>query len=329
MPLRPRKRLGQHFLHDPAVIGKLVAAIAPDADDCMVEIGGGRGALTFPLLETVRTLHVVEIDRRLADDLASTADPRRLTLHRGDALAFDFSGLAARPGCLRVVGNLPYNVSTPLLFHLLRHRSAIRDMHLMLQREVAERLAAGPGGRDYGRLTVMLAPWMEVRTCFHIGPGAFSPPPKVRSTLVRLIPRRPPLFAMENPERFSALVARAFSMRRKTLARSLRGWLTREQIAGAGIDPGTRPQRLRAEDFERLARLLRRTPAADAGPPAADAGPPTVDAGPPAADAGPPTADAGPPAADAGPPAADAGLPTTTDTGALSLRTDRHPDRGP
>ncbi len=255
---RPRKRLGQHFLHDPAVVAKLVAAIAPAADDRMVEIGGGRGALTRPLLDSVQRLHVVEIDARLAEKLEnSVADPKRMILHRADALKFDFSSLAPEPGSLRVVGNLPYNISTPLLFHLLDHREAIRDMHLMLQREVADRIAAAPGTKAYGRLTVMLAPWMEVRTCFQVGPGAFAPPPKVRSTVLRMAPRASPLFEMEDPPRFAKLVARAFSMRRKTLARSLRPWLARREIEAAGVDPLARPERIPPEGFERLVRAWR------------------------------------------------------------------------
>ena len=255
MPLRPRKRLGQHFLHDPAVIAKLVSHIDPAADDCMVEIGGGRGALTRPLLEKVRHLHVIEVDTRLAEKLETTVErPERLTMHRDDALQFDFSALASEPGTLRVVGNLPYNISTPLLFHLLNHRAAIRDMHLMLQREVAERVAAAPGSKIYGRLTVMLAPWIQVRTCFHVGPGAFSPPPRVRSTVLQLVPRPRPLFDMQDPQRFARLVARVFSMRRKTMARSLRPWLTRREIATAGVDPLARPEQLPPEAFERLVR---------------------------------------------------------------------------
>ena len=254
--LRARKRLGQHFLHDPAVIDRLVATIAPAPRDNMVEIGGGRGALTLPLLQIVEALHVIELDERMADHLvALVTEPQRLIMHRGDALKADFSSLASAPGTLRVVGNLPYNISTPLLFHLLSHRAAIKDMHLMLQKEVATRIAANPGGKDYGRLTVMLAPWVDVQTCFHIGPGAFSPPPKVWSTVIRLTPRTAPRFPLEDEARFSALVARVFSMRRKTLGRSLTGWLSREQIAAAGIDPGERPERLYPEDFGRLADL--------------------------------------------------------------------------
>ncbi len=257
MPLRARKKLGQHFLHDPAVIARLVETIGPTPGDCMVEIGSGRGALTLPLLERLDTVHVIELDERMADHLMEHApEPQRLAMHRGDALKFDFSSLAQGPGSLRVVGNLPYNISTPLLFHLLSHREAIRDMHLMLQKEVARRITAAPGGKEYGRLTVMLAPWVEARTCFDIGPGAFSPPPKVWSSVIRFTPRAKPPFPLDDEARFSAVVARAFSMRRKTLARSLSGWLSREQIEAAGIDPGERPERLQPEEFGRLAELL-------------------------------------------------------------------------
>ena len=270
-------------MHDPAVIAKLVAAIAPVANDRMVEIGGGRGALTRPLLEKLRRLHVVELDTRLAGKLESTAArPERLILHRADALQFDFSSLAAKPGTLRVVGNLPYNISTPLLFHLLEHRAAIRDMHLMLQREVAERVAAAPGSKAYGRLTVMLAPWLEVQTLFHVGPGAFAPPPRVRSTVVRLAPRGSPLFDMRDPDGYARLVARAFSMRRKTLARSLRPWLTRQAIAAAGVDPLERPERLPPQAFERLVRAWRQ--GGEAGP--VGAGLPPVAGGQPPAGGG-------------------------------------------
>jgi 16S rRNA (adenine1518-N6/adenine1519-N6)-dimethyltransferase len=256
-----RKRLGQHFLHDPAVIRRLVATIAPQPDDLMVEIGGGRGALTRPLLESLAALHVVELDEHLAQTLSllpGTAG--RLAVHRADALRFDFSSLAAGPRSLRVVGNLPYNISTPLLFHLLSYRDLIKDMHLMLQKEVVERMTASPGGKDYGRLTVMLAVWAEVEACFDIGPGAFQPPPRVWSSVVRLIPRASPPFAVHDHARFAQLVARLFSMRRKTLARSLKGALTAEEIAALGIDPRARPETLPPSAFAQLAR------AADAAP---------------------------------------------------------------
>jgi 16S rRNA (adenine1518-N6/adenine1519-N6)-dimethyltransferase len=251
-----KKRLGQHFLHDPAVIRKIVAAIAPEALDTMVEIGSGAGALTKPLLEHVERLHVVEVDRELAAALpASVAHPERLVVHHADALRFDFASLAAGPRSLRVVGNLPYNISTPLLFHLLDARAAIKDMHLMLQREVVERMTARPGGKDYGRLTVMLALWATAEVCFDVGPGAFTPPPRVWSTLVRITPRSAPEFPIADYGRFAELVALLFSMRRKTLGRSLKGRLTAGQIASIGIDPGARPETLAPPDFARLAAL--------------------------------------------------------------------------
>ena len=254
--IRARKRLGQHFLHDPAVIDRLISTIAPEPKDAMVEIGSGRGALTQPLLETLETIHVIELDARLAEYLMKlVTEPQRLIMHRGDALKIDFSSLVPASGSLRIVGNLPYNISTPILFHLLSHRTVIEDMHLMLQKEVATRITATPGGKEYGRLTVMLAPWVDAQACFDVGPGAFSPPPKVWSTVIRLTPRTEARFNIKNQERFSALVARTFSMRRKTIARSLSGWLSREQISAAGIDPGERPEQLRPEDFAKLANL--------------------------------------------------------------------------
>ena len=250
----PRKRLGQHFLHDRAVVRRLVDAIDPAPDDVIVEIGGGRGALTAPLLERVSTLHVIEVDRRLQDGLARLgSEDHRLVLHEADALKFDFGSLAHGPGTLRVTGNLPYNISTPLLFHLLRFRSLIADMHLMLQKEVVTRMTAAPGGKDYGRLTIMLSRWMDIEACFDIGPGAFRPPPRVRSTFVRLVPRAEPRFHVEDEERFARLVAHLFSMRRKTIARSLKGRLATADIAGLGLDPKARPETLAPADFARLA----------------------------------------------------------------------------
>ena len=222
----------------------------------MVEIGGGPGALTIPLSERLERLHVVEIDRELAAALPSrVAHPERLAVHEADALKFDFGALATGPRSLRVVGNLPYNISTPLLFHLLEFAAAIKDIHVMLQREVVERMTAPPGGKDYGRLTVMLALSVRAEACFDIGPGAFTPPPKVWSTVVRLVPHTVPPFPVQDHARFARLVAQLFSMRRKTLGRSLKGWLTPEQIAGAGIDPKARPETLAPADFARLAAV--------------------------------------------------------------------------
>jgi len=251
-----RKRLGQHFLHDPAVIRRLVETIGPRPDDTLVEIGGGLGALTAPLLERVRTLHVVEIDERLHEHLEGLSTPgHRVVLHRADALEADFAALAPAGGKLRVTGNLPYNISTPLLFRLLAFRAVIEDMHLMLQKEVVTRMTARPGGKDYGRLTVMLAQWMEVSHCFDIGPGAFSPPPRVWSSVVRLVPRAEERFPVADERRFSRLVAHLFSMRRKTLARALKGRIGETDIAALGIDPKARPETLAPEDFARLAAL--------------------------------------------------------------------------
>jgi 16S rRNA (adenine1518-N6/adenine1519-N6)-dimethyltransferase len=253
--VRAKKRLGQHFLHDPAVLRRLVDAIAPAPADRMVEIGPGPGALTRLLVERLERLDAVEIDRELAASLPERmAHPERLVVHAADALDFDFGGLAAGPRSLRVVGNLPYNVSTPLLFHLLEFRDAIRDLHVMLQREVVDRMTARPGGKEYGRLTVMLAAAARCEALFDVGPGAFTPPPRVWSTVVRITPRAPD-FAIADRARFAALVAHLFSMRRKTLGRSLKGRVSAERIAALGIDPTARPETLAPGDFAKLAAL--------------------------------------------------------------------------
>lgn len=252
---RARKRFGQHFLHDQAVLERIVAAIAPQAQDPLVEIGPGRGALTRTLLcRPCRSLDAVEIDRDLAQLLRSAfAAEQRFTLHQADALRFDFAALARERGRLRVVGNLPYNISTPLLFHLLESRAAIGDLHLMLQREVIERMAALPGTPAYGRLTVMLYPWVRVERLFDVGPGAFQPPPRVWSALVRLTVRPQPAFAVS--PRLAFVVAAAFSHRRKTLRNALRDVATTEQIERCGIDPCARPETLAPEAYNAIARL--------------------------------------------------------------------------
>jgi 16S rRNA (adenine1518-N6/adenine1519-N6)-dimethyltransferase len=254
--VRPKKRLGQHFLHDPAVIRRLVELIRPQPSDTMVEIGGGPGALTVPLSDKLDRLHVVEIDRELAAALPKRlAHPERLVVHQADALEFDFGALAHGPHSLRVVGNLPYNISTPLLFRLLELAPLVKDMHVMLQREVVQRMTATPGGKEYGRLTVMLAVAARAEACFDIGPGAFTPAPKVWSTVVRIVPHTTPPFPVPDRARFANLVARLFSMRRKTLGRALKGSLSPERIASAGIDPKARPETLAPADFARLAAL--------------------------------------------------------------------------
>jgi 16S rRNA (adenine1518-N6/adenine1519-N6)-dimethyltransferase len=259
MKVAARKRFGQHFLHDPAVIRKIIATVDPAPSDNLVEIGGGLGALTAPLLERVATVHVVEVDARLATELERLAErgtnAGRLVVHRADALEFDFAALASPDRRLRIVGNLPYNISTPLLFRLLGLKEAIRDMHVMLQKEVVTRMTARPGGKDYGRLTVMLAAWTDIERCFDIGPGAFAPPPKVWSTFVRVVPRAAARFAIADEARFASLVAHLFSMRRKTIGRSLKDRLSVQEITAAGLDPRARPEDLAPEEFARLAEL--------------------------------------------------------------------------
>ena len=260
-PGRPprRKRFGQHFLHDPGAIARIAGALAPRAGDHLVEIGPGRGALTQALLAYADcTLDAIEIDRDLAARLApGFGSGERQALHVGDALDFDFAGLAARRGGrLRIVGNLPYNISTPLLFHLLAHADAIADIHVMLQREVVARLAAAPGGGDYGRLTVMLAPHVAIERLFDLGPGAFQPPPKVWSAVARLTVLPAPRFAVS--PRYAEVVRAAFAHRRKTLRNALARLMTREQIAACGLDPGVRPETLTPEEFNTLALALDR-----------------------------------------------------------------------
>lgn len=250
-----RKRFGQHFLHDRAVLQKMVDAIDPQPGEALVEIGPGRGALTAPLLERCQPLTVIEIDRDLAAALRERYPSSTLMVHEADALKLDFAALSARCGQrLRVVGNLPYNISTPLLFHLLEAPTAILDLHVMLQREVIERICAAPGGRDYGRLTVMLAPWVDAEYLFDVGPGAFQPPPKVWSAVARLRVREQPRFTAD--ARFAKVVSLAFSQRRKTLRNTLKGVLDAAQIAACGLDPGARPETISPESYGKLAELL-------------------------------------------------------------------------
>ena len=254
MQHRPRKRFGQHFLHDPAVIEHIIAAVAPQAGERLVEIGPGEGALTFPLLARGARLTVIELDRELAERLQkSPAAAAALTVIQGDALKLDLAGLAEPGERLRLVGNLPYNVSTPLLFRFIEQVGVIRDMHFMLQREVVKRMAAAPGSKSYGRLTVMLAASCRVEALFDIGPGAFRPPPKVWSSVVRLEPWREPPFAIDDPARFREVVRRAFGQRRKTLRNALSGLVSEAGIRAAGCDPGARAETLPPDAFARLA----------------------------------------------------------------------------
>lgn len=252
---RPRKRFGQHFLHDRHVIARIIDAINPQSDDQLVEIGPGRGALTLPLLDTVRHLDIIEIDRDLIAWWQQQGKPN-LTIHAVDALKVDYCTLQNQPARkMRIVGNLPYNISTPILFHLLRYRQCIADMHFMLQKEVVDRMGAGPGSKDYGRLSIMLQFYCTVEPLFDVLPGAFNPPPKVDSSIVRLIPHA------QLPEGIDEtllqqLVTQAFSQRRKTLRNSLKQWFTSEQLLALGVDPGERPEQLEPEVFVQLARHM-------------------------------------------------------------------------
>ena len=252
---RARKRFGQHFLHDAHVIAQIIDAIDPQPGQPLVEVGPGLGALTLPLLAQCRTLHVVELDRDVIPRLeASAAGHGELTVHQGDALAFDFSALAVTlGGPLRLIGNLPYNTSTPLLFHFLEASEAVCDMHFMLQKEVVDRMAAQPGGKDYGRLTVMLATKVRVEKLFNVGPGSFRPPPQVDSAIVRLVPHAAPPFPLPDPARFAELVVRCFSQRRKTLRNAVQGVVPPEAFTGTGIDPQRRPETLSPAEFGALA----------------------------------------------------------------------------
>jgi 16S rRNA (adenine1518-N6/adenine1519-N6)-dimethyltransferase len=249
-----RKRFGQHFLHDRRIINKILQAIDPQPHDVLVEIGPGKGAITLPLLERCHTLIAVELDRDVIPGLEAAAKPKgELHLIQADALKTDFHVLAPNGQKLRLVGNLPYNISTPLLFHCLDQMDVVVDMHFMLQKEVVQRMAARPGGKDYGRLTVMLAMRCRVEPLFNIGSGAFTPAPKVDSSFVRLIPPTHTPFPLVDPKRFTALVNQAFSRRRKTLRNALAGLVDESAIRQAGLDPATRPETLSAADYARLA----------------------------------------------------------------------------
>jgi 16S rRNA (adenine1518-N6/adenine1519-N6)-dimethyltransferase len=249
-----RKRFGQHFLHDQNVIARIVDAIAPQPGDVLVEIGPGLGALTRPLLERAGTLEVIELDRDVIPHLREAcAGAGTLTVHSADVLDFDLRAFAAGRR-LRICGNLPYNISTPLLFHLLEARDVIHDMTFMLQKEVVMRMAAQPDTGDYGRLTVMLSAFCQSTRLFDVGPGAFRPPPKVDSSIVRVIPHETQPFDVPDTARFAAVVAAAFGQRRKTLRNSLSNLVDAAGFAACSIDPSRRAETLSPAEFAALAR---------------------------------------------------------------------------
>ncbi len=258
---RARKRFGQNFLHDPNIVCKIVRAIDPRSSEHLVEIGPGQAALTRPLLEAAGELDAIEIDRDLVPLVAERCALRgRLRLYQADALKFDFADLAGDGRPLRVVGNLPYNISTPLLFHLLDYREVVRDMHFMLQKEVVGRMGASPGSKIYGRLSVMLQAWCRVEHLFDIGPGAFRPAPKVDSSLASLTPLPESAVGIDDPVLFAELVRLAFAQRRKTLRNNLKGRVSAERIAALGLDPGVRAETLSVDDFKHLANALASDP---------------------------------------------------------------------
>jgi len=254
--MRAKKSLGQHFLHDRSVIERIVANLAPQPEQLLVEIGPGRGALTHPVLRCGAQLHAVEIDRELCAALRATDSSGKLQVHSADALQFDFGALATDARPLRLFGNLPYNIATELLFRLLRAAGKIQDMHFMVQKEVAHRLVAGPGGKARGRLSVMIQVSCGVELLFTVPPGAFSPPPAVDSAVVRLVPHERPELGTSDASQFADLVRLAFQQRRKTLRNTLRGCLSESAIRDAGVDPGLRAETLSNAQFVNLARQM-------------------------------------------------------------------------
>ena len=253
---KARKRFGQNFLHDQQVIDRIIASIAPRPSDLLVEIGPGQAALTRPLLDSGAELHLIELDRDLVAKLEERfAGNSNITIHSCDALKANLPELTGhRP--FRLIGNLPYNISTPLIFHVLQWSELVVDMHFMLQKEVVDRMAAAPGSRTYGRLSVMTQFRADVRPLFDVLPESFSPVPRVCSSIVRLQPLKAPPADAGSFEKLAKVVTAAFSMRRKTLRNSLRSVLSEEQIIAAGIDPGQRAEQLDLSQFAALARSL-------------------------------------------------------------------------
>ncbi|QDI04529.1 16S rRNA (adenine(1518)-N(6)/adenine(1519)-N(6))-dimethyltransferase RsmA [Xanthomonas cerealis pv. cerealis] len=250
-----KKSLGQHFLSDRHYIDSIVRAVNLKPDELLVEIGPGQGAITFPLLRRHGRLTVIEFDRDLIAPLTAAAEGvGALTILNRDVLSVDFAELAGA-GRIRLVGNLPYNISSPILFHALDHAAAIADMHFMLQKEVVDRMAAGPGSKVYGRLSVMLQAYCEVTSLFVVPPGAFRPPPKVDSAVVRLVPHAPQDIGIADRRRFADVVRAAFGQRRKTLRNALGGVCDAAQFEAAGVRPDARAEQLEVADFVRLANV--------------------------------------------------------------------------
>ncbi|WP_394695442.1 16S rRNA (adenine(1518)-N(6)/adenine(1519)-N(6))-dimethyltransferase RsmA [Pseudoxanthomonas japonensis] len=251
----PKKSLGQHFLTDRSYIDKIVMAVNPQPGDRLVEIGPGQGAITFPLLRKHGELTAIEFDRDLITPLMEASEGvGRLTIIHKNVLDVDFGKLAG-DGKIRLVGNLPYNLSSPILFHAIEHAASIHDMVFMLQKEVVDRMAAEPGSKVYGRLSVMLQAYCSVDSLFVVPPGAFRPPPKVDSAVARLVPRDASAIGIADHRRFEEVVRAAFGQRRKTLRNALGGTCSSEQIEAAGLRPDARAEQIEVEGFVRLANL--------------------------------------------------------------------------
>jgi len=271
---RARKRFGQNFLHDQRIIDRIIRAINPKSGQPMVEIGPGQGALTVPLLEAAQPLHAIELDRDLAAWLNLQLKQKGLILIEADALKFDFAALANEIGNgqrLRIVGNLPYNISTPLMFRLLAQREAVFDMHFMLQKEVVDRLGAEPGNKDYGRLSVMMQYLCDVQPLFDVPPDAFNPPPKVTSAIVRLVPHHgvnP--YGETSVATLDRLLRCAFHSRRKTLRNNLKAMLSAEQMDAIDINWQLRPEQLSVAEYIHLSQQLPASVTADADNPHTD-----------------------------------------------------------
>ena len=253
----PRKRFGQNFLHDHNIIYSILSSLNAQTKDHWVEIGPGMGALTEPLLAQGLNLEVVELDRDLVvylkDKFKAYPD---LKIHSADALKFDFAALAKEDEKLRVIGNLPYNISTPLMFHLLDNANCIEDMHFMLQKEVVDRICAEPGSKKYGRLSVMMQYYCKTELLFDVPPESFDPAPKVMSAIVKLIPHAEPPVVVNNHKMLNRVVVQAFSQRRKTLRNSLKKLISEEAISALGIDPTLRAEVISLADFARLSNLI-------------------------------------------------------------------------
>lgn len=255
---RARKRFGQNFLHDGGVIDNIVSAIHPQPGQPLVEIGPGLAALTEPVADQCEHLHVVELDRDLADRLESHPFlQHKLTVHRADALKFDFAALSETLGApLRVFGNLPYNISTPLIFHLLSQLEHIHDMHFMLQKEVVQRMAAEPGSKAFGRLSVMIQQACDVTYVLDVPPGAFTPPPKVDSAVVRLAPASTPRVTVHDRKLLNHVCLTGFNQRRKTVRNNFKEVMSEADLEQLGINPSARPETLSVEDFCHIANWL-------------------------------------------------------------------------